>query len=154
MKLGCGPVHEHQPSTLNLAKGGVPPPYPGLIRQTYQCGEIMFKVNLPQKGIGYLYIYFFKKIWGRVYSTKGYLNIIIHSQLWGPSVRNTFPHQKWSYTLVDLLKLLPSTCRTDGAFSIYLCWEEQTKWINFIYNHTLVWFFYYLNFSSSSLNCG
>ena len=45
--------------------------------------------------------------------------------------RNTFWHQKWSSTLVDLLKLLPSVFRTGGAFSIYLCWEEQAKWIRF-----------------------
>ena len=54
-----------------------------------------------------------------------------HSQLWEPSVRNTFPHQKWSSTLVDLLKLLPSMFRTDGALIMYLCWEEQTKCIMF-----------------------
>ena len=46
----------------------------------------------------------------------------------GVSRMRDFSHQKWSSTLVDLLKLLPSMCHTDGAFSIYLSWEEKTKW--------------------------
>ena len=41
-------------------------------------------------------------------------------------------HFSTSSTLVDLLKLLPSMFRTDGALIIYLCWEEQIKGLYFI----------------------
>ena len=63
--------------------------------------------------------------------------MVRHSEQWGPSVRNTFSHQKWSAKLVDLLKLLPSMFHTGGAFIIYFCWEELANAIHFISYHTL-----------------